>query len=94
MPIQLNSIVEAALLELNIFDVNYCILVSFINADIETYYIDCRIDANILREFVLNLNISKLQTYICGPPPMIESVAANLSQIGIAKEDINYEKWW
>ncbi|RDD42780.1 Oxidoreductase NAD-binding domain-containing protein 1 [Trichoplax sp. H2] len=53
-----------------------------------------RIDPSVLRESVLNLNISKMQTYICGPPPMIESVASNLLQIGLAEDDIKYEKWW
>ncbi|XP_072910519.1 oxidoreductase NAD-binding domain-containing protein 1 isoform X2 [Hemitrygon akajei] len=32
--------------------------------------------------------------YICGPPPMIESVSQQLEKLGVPKESIIFEKWW
>ncbi|XP_051872032.1 oxidoreductase NAD-binding domain-containing protein 1 [Pristis pectinata] len=32
--------------------------------------------------------------YICGPPPMIESVSQQLEKLGVPKENIIFEKWW
>lgn len=32
--------------------------------------------------------------FLCGPPPMIESVSAQLSSMGLAQDRILYEKWW
>lgn len=32
--------------------------------------------------------------YICGPPPMIESVSQQLEKLGVPKESIFFEKWW
>ncbi|XP_068008450.1 oxidoreductase NAD-binding domain-containing protein 1 isoform X2 [Melanerpes formicivorus] len=32
--------------------------------------------------------------YICGPPPMIESVSKLLSGIGVPRDCVFFEKWW
>ncbi|XP_016160826.1 PREDICTED: oxidoreductase NAD-binding domain-containing protein 1 isoform X3 [Ficedula albicollis] len=32
--------------------------------------------------------------YICGPPPMIESVSKLLSNIGVPRNCVFFEKWW
>ncbi|NWX98828.1 OXND1 protein, partial [Nothoprocta ornata] len=32
--------------------------------------------------------------YICGPPPMIESVSRLLANIGVPRDCIFFEKWW
>ncbi|XP_053118148.1 oxidoreductase NAD-binding domain-containing protein 1 isoform X2 [Hemicordylus capensis] len=32
--------------------------------------------------------------YICGPPPMIESVSKLLGNLGVAPKNIFFEKWW
>ncbi|XP_054017197.1 oxidoreductase NAD-binding domain-containing protein 1 isoform X4 [Dryobates pubescens] len=32
--------------------------------------------------------------YICGPPPMIESVSTLLSSIGVPRDCVFFEKWW
>ncbi|KAM9572845.1 oxidoreductase NAD-binding domain-containing protein 1 isoform 4-T5 [Guaruba guarouba] len=32
--------------------------------------------------------------YICGPPPMIESISKLLSDIGVPRNCVFFEKWW
>ncbi|XP_036371458.1 oxidoreductase NAD-binding domain-containing protein 1 isoform X1 [Megalops cyprinoides] len=32
--------------------------------------------------------------YLCGPPPMIESVSEQLQRLGVARDRILFEKWW
>ncbi|XP_069628363.1 oxidoreductase NAD-binding domain-containing protein 1 isoform X3 [Haliaeetus albicilla] len=32
--------------------------------------------------------------YICGPPPMIESISKLLSNIGVPRNCVFFEKWW
>ncbi|XP_061443248.1 oxidoreductase NAD-binding domain-containing protein 1-like isoform X2 [Rhineura floridana] len=32
--------------------------------------------------------------YICGPPPMIESISKLLANLGVAQDNILFEKWW
>ncbi|XP_029866422.1 oxidoreductase NAD-binding domain-containing protein 1 isoform X5 [Aquila chrysaetos chrysaetos] len=32
--------------------------------------------------------------YICGPPPMIESISKQLSNIGVPRNCVFFEKWW
>ncbi|NWI09756.1 OXND1 protein, partial [Crypturellus soui] len=32
--------------------------------------------------------------YICGPPPMIESVSGLLANIGVPRDCVFFEKWW
>ncbi|XP_009674698.2 oxidoreductase NAD-binding domain-containing protein 1 isoform X4 [Struthio camelus] len=32
--------------------------------------------------------------YICGPPPMIESISKLLANIGVSRDCVFFEKWW
>ncbi|TRY65711.1 hypothetical protein DNTS_005557 [Danionella cerebrum] len=32
--------------------------------------------------------------YLCGPPPMIETVSSDLQRIGLSEDRILFEKWW
>ncbi|XP_061442882.1 LOW QUALITY PROTEIN: oxidoreductase NAD-binding domain-containing protein 1 [Rhineura floridana] len=32
--------------------------------------------------------------YICGPPPMIESISKLLANLGVAQDNILFEQWW
>jgi len=34
------------------------------------------------------------QSYLCGPPSMIDSLVESLRDIGVADERIHFEKWW
>uniref|UniRef100_A0A8D0B484 Oxidoreductase NAD-binding domain-containing protein 1 n=1 Tax=Salvator merianae TaxID=96440 RepID=A0A8D0B484_SALMN len=57
---------------------------------LQPYVKERRISANDLKK-----NISKdTLCYICGPPPMIESVSKMLKNLGISEENIFFEKWW
>ncbi|XP_063585195.1 oxidoreductase NAD-binding domain-containing protein 1-like [Penaeus indicus] len=47
-----------------------------------------------LKSAVKSLNLSVLKTFICGPPPMIEKVNENLLAIGLAQNQLIFEKWW
>ncbi|XP_047483513.1 oxidoreductase NAD-binding domain-containing protein 1-like isoform X2 [Penaeus chinensis] len=47
-----------------------------------------------LKSAVESLDLSVLKTFICGPPPMIEKVNENLLAIGLAQNQLIYEKWW
>lgn len=50
-----------------------------------------RISAEMMRE-------AKIETdslcFICGPPAMIEDMAAALAEIGVPRSRIRYERWW
>jgi len=50
----------------------------YINADIIKKYID---------------EIREYDFYICGPPVMIESQIANLRSLGVAKDNIHFERF-
>ncbi|KAJ6666548.1 hypothetical protein lerEdw1_020271 [Lerista edwardsae] len=32
--------------------------------------------------------------YVCGPPPMIESISKLLENLGVAQDNVFFEKWW
>lgn len=36
----------------------------------------------------------RVQTYVCGPPDMIEAVEQDLLSLGLHSDQIHYEKWW
>lgn len=37
----------------------------------------------------------RVRCFVCGPPPMIDSVTSMLSdECAVPVEDIHYEKWW
>ena len=51
-----------------------------------------RIDLPMLQEVIAPLGMS-LRTYICGPTPLVESVANDLVRLGIAPERIRTERF-
>ncbi|MFO7744858.1 MAG: flavodoxin reductase [Psychroflexus sp.] len=51
-------------------------------------YAHGHIDKTFLKDHVLNLD---RKFYICGPPPMVESVVDDLKEIGVKDEDIIIE---
>ncbi|XP_066571786.1 oxidoreductase NAD-binding domain-containing protein 1 isoform X2 [Amia ocellicauda] len=61
-----------------------------INMQLRPYVSEGRISEQILRQ---HLSTDAL-CYICGPPPMIQSVSEQLQHLGISKEKILFEKWW
>lgn len=36
----------------------------------------------------------KAQYYLCGPPQMVDDIAALLADLGVAASHIHYDKWW
>jgi len=40
------------------------------------------------------LDTNTLLTYLCGPPPMIESLVGTLTGLGQPASRVHYEKWW
>ena len=36
----------------------------------------------------------KAQFYVCGPPQMVDDIAALLADLGVADTHIHYDKWW
>ena len=50
-----------------------------------------RVDADLLRAEGIDPNTL---FFICGPPEMIQDVAAMLTTLGVPGERIRYEQWW
>ncbi|KAM3858315.1 oxidoreductase NAD-binding domain-containing protein 1 [Diretmus argenteus] len=65
------------------------------NADAEPHlqpFITCgRITEAELRAHV---DPQRTLCYLCGPPPMIEAISKTLTDIGLPKDRIIFEKWW
>jgi ferredoxin-NADP reductase len=36
----------------------------------------------------------KAQFYLCGPPQMVDYIAALLADLGVAESHVHYDKWW
>ncbi|XP_062514223.1 oxidoreductase NAD-binding domain-containing protein 1-like [Corticium candelabrum] len=53
-----------------------------------------RINSHVLHEKIQSLDRRRLLCYVCGPPPMSESVCKMLEHTGIDESQILYEKWW
>ncbi|XP_066302417.1 oxidoreductase NAD-binding domain-containing protein 1-like isoform X1 [Branchiostoma lanceolatum] len=53
-----------------------------------------RITQEVLKAELSGLHGDHILSYICGPPPMIESMADHLSCLGVDSADIKFEKWW
>ncbi|CAH1238243.1 OXNAD1 [Branchiostoma lanceolatum] len=53
-----------------------------------------RITPEVLKAELSGLHGDHILSYICGPPPMIESMADHLSCLGVDSDNINFEKWW
>ncbi|XP_064097013.1 oxidoreductase NAD-binding domain-containing protein 1-like [Macrobrachium nipponense] len=52
------------------------------------------ITQDVLRSSLKTLDTSALQTFVCGPPPMIENIKDHLLVCGLSQNKIFYEKWW
>jgi len=50
-----------------------------------------RINSDMLKLTGLDHNA---QYYLCGPPQMVDEIAALLSDLGVAQSHIHYDKWW
>lgn len=50
-----------------------------------------RISDEVLRPHV---DPERTLCYLCGPPPMIEKVSADLQRLGLSEDKILFEKWW
>ena len=50
-----------------------------------------RIDADLLRSEGIDPNAL---FFICGPPSMIQDVAAMLAALGVPGSRVRYEQWW
>lgn len=58
-------------------------------------FIDHRIGQKDITKALAQLDISKLQCYICGPPPMTEDMLRILlTECHVDSHLIHYEKWW
>ncbi|XP_019636081.1 PREDICTED: oxidoreductase NAD-binding domain-containing protein 1-like isoform X2 [Branchiostoma belcheri] len=53
-----------------------------------------RITQEDLKAELSCLHGDHILSYICGPPPMIESMADQLSCLGVDRGNIKFEKWW
>lgn len=49
------------------------------------------IDAEVLQKYVDNIHSS--QFFICGPPPMMQAVERTLTELGVPKNRIHYERF-
>lgn len=45
-------------------------------------------------ELQAHVNPQRTLCYLCGPPPMIEAVSKTLTDLGLSKDRILFEKWW
>ncbi|XP_028847525.1 oxidoreductase NAD-binding domain-containing protein 1-like isoform X2 [Denticeps clupeoides] len=61
-----------------------------IDHKLQPYTISERISEAELAECVNNRTVC----FLCGPPPMIESVSTQLRALGLSEDRIRYEKWW
>lgn len=62
-----------------------------IKPGLQSYTTSGKISQEVLRHHV---NPGRTLCYLCGPPPMIESVSRDLQNLGLPMERILYEKWW
>jgi ferredoxin-NADP reductase len=37
---------------------------------------------------------SDVDVHVCGPPPMVDTVALWLQQLGQPADRVHYERWW
>ncbi|KAF5893427.1 oxidoreductase NAD-binding domain-containing protein 1 [Clarias magur] len=62
-----------------------------IETALQLYAASGKISLEMLRHHV---NPGRTLCYLCGPPPMIESVSTDLQSLGLSMDRIRYEKWW
>lgn len=53
-----------------------------------------RLQKDDLGRAVARLDVTRLQCFICGPPPMIEDLQIVLRDLGVDLGCVNFEKWW
>ena len=53
-----------------------------------------RITQDALKGHLAEKDLLNTVCFICGPGPMIDSMESYLVNIGLAKDQIHYEKWW
>lgn len=61
-----------------------------IGEELGPYITEGRISEEVLEKHISDNSLC----YICGPPPMIESISGQLEHLGVSKERILFEKWW
>ncbi|XP_063308384.1 oxidoreductase NAD-binding domain-containing protein 1 isoform X1 [Pelobates fuscus] len=59
-------------------------------SELQPYITEGRISENDLAKCISSDHLC----YICGPPPMIESMCKQLEGLHIPREQIYFEKWW
>ncbi|RVE66867.1 hypothetical protein OJAV_G00111830 [Oryzias javanicus] len=47
-----------------------------------------------VEELEASVDPQRTLCYLCGPPPMIEGISETLTELGLPKNRILYEKWW
>ncbi|GAA6085625.1 oxidoreductase NAD-binding domain-containing protein 1 [Tachysurus ichikawai] len=62
-----------------------------IESDLQPYTTSEKISQE---ELMCHVNPERTLCYLCGPPPMIESVSLDLQSLGLSTNQILYEKWW
>lgn len=62
-----------------------------VEQDLQAYMNHGRISEAELRGHV---NPQTTLCFLCGPPPMIESISQTLVELGLPSEKILFEKWW
>ena len=50
-----------------------------------------RINSEMLKRTGLD---HKAQFYLCGPPQMVDDIAALLEDLGVTPQHVHYDKWW
>ncbi|XP_037984484.1 oxidoreductase NAD-binding domain-containing protein 1 isoform X2 [Motacilla alba alba] len=63
---------------------------SQISKELQPHITEGRISEKDLEKHVSN----DTSWYICGPPPMIESISKLLTNIGVPRNRVFFEKWW
>ncbi|XP_076865478.1 oxidoreductase NAD-binding domain-containing protein 1 [Brachyhypopomus gauderio] len=59
--------------------------------NLQPYTTSGRISQEVLRHHV---DPESTLCYLCGPPPMTESVSRHLQSLGLSEDRILFEKWW
>ncbi|XP_030645170.1 oxidoreductase NAD-binding domain-containing protein 1 [Chanos chanos] len=62
-----------------------------IEQELQPYTSRGRISEEVLRPYV---DLERTLCFLCGPPPMIESVSEALRGFGLSDDRILFEKWW
>ncbi|XP_061110636.1 oxidoreductase NAD-binding domain-containing protein 1 isoform X2 [Conger conger] len=68
-----------------------------VEPQLQPYISGGRISEQVLREHLESLaGAGRRETlcYLCGPPPMIESVSGHLQRLGVPPHRVLFEKWW